>query len=110
MQTQILLLAQLDFGSKQSIGTCLSCNRDNVFFGLAQPSPTGSAQGFGNMLCTRGVVVSFQELASFAAEDTKSKRKVRTMFTGGMPPGGRMPGFWVSAPSIIPAFRDSVLC
>lgn len=32
-------------------------------------------------------------------------KQVRTMFTGGMPPGGRMPGFWVSAPSIIPAFR-----
>ena len=32
--------------------------------------------------------------------------EVRKMFTGGMPPGGRMPGFWISAPSIIPAFRD----
>lgn len=30
---------------------------------------------------------------------------VRTMFTGGMPPGGRMPGFWVQAPEVIPRFR-----
>jgi alpha-ketoglutarate-dependent taurine dioxygenase len=27
------------------------------------------------------------------------------MFTAGMPPGGRLPGFWVSAPNIVPAFR-----
>eukprot|EP00931_Biecheleriopsis_adriatica_P044822 TRINITY_DN2567_c0_g1_i2.p1 TRINITY_DN2567_c0_g1~~TRINITY_DN2567_c0_g1_i2.p1 ORF type:complete len:390 (-),score=82.09 TRINITY_DN2567_c0_g1_i2:43-1212(-) len=29
----------------------------------------------------------------------------RTMFTSGMPPGGRMPGFWIGAPNIVPAFR-----
>ncbi|CAJ1327075.1 unnamed protein product, partial [Effrenium voratum] len=31
--------------------------------------------------------------------------QARGMFTAGMPPGGRMPGFWVAAPNIVPAFR-----
>ena len=110
MQTQILLLAQLDLVQNRALGRASPATGTMSFSALRSLRPHRRAQGFGNMLCTRGVVVSFQELASFAAEDTKSKRKVRTMFTGGMPPGGRMPGFWVSAPSIIPAFRDSVLC
>ncbi|CAK9024405.1 unnamed protein product [Durusdinium trenchii] len=31
--------------------------------------------------------------------------QARSMFTGGMPPGGRLPGFWLSAPNIVPVFR-----
>ena len=106
-----LVACQLDFGSKENSRTCLSCNRDNGFFGLAKPSQAGSgseagSEGFGMFRCCRFVPTT----CFICSRRHEVMKKVRTMFTGGMPPGGRMPGFWVSAPSIIPAFRDSVLC
>jgi len=44
-------------------------------------------------------------MSAYLMKQLMVPQTARSMFTGGMPPGGRLPGFWVSAPNIVPAFR-----
>jgi hypothetical protein len=45
-------------------------------------------------------------LRPLGVASTRSLPAKRGMFGGGMPPGGRLPGFWMSVPSVIPRFRN----
>ena len=46
----------------------------------------------------------FQASMALSRFGGQARAQARAMFTGGMPPGGRLPGFWLSAPNIVPVF------